>query len=127
MTGVLDRFPDLKLALIETSLGWMPYLAEQMDNIWLRHRWLSDETKLSRMPSEYLRSSIYANFDREYLGVNYREFIGVDKILFGTDFPHIGSFYPHSRFFLQLVMRGVPEKEQEMMLWSNAASLYGVN
>ena len=38
LTGVLERYPDLKLALIETSLGWMPYLAEQMDSIWLRHR-----------------------------------------------------------------------------------------
>ena len=126
MTGVLERYPGLKLALIETSLGWMPYLAEQMDSIWLRHRWLSDETKLNRLPSEYLQS-VHVNFDREYLGVDYRQFIGVDRILFGTDFPHIGSFYPHSRFYIQLVMRGVPEHEQEMMLWSNAASLYGVN
>ncbi len=126
MTGVLERYPDLKLALIETSLGWVPYLAEQMDQLWLRHRWLTDETKLSRLPSEYL-GDIHVNFDREYLGVDYREFIGVDKILFGTDYPHIGSFYPHSRFYIQLVMRGVPEAEQEMMLWSNAASLYGVN
>ena len=47
-------------------------------------------------------------------------------MLFGTDYPHIGSFYPHSRFFIELVMQGVPAAEQEKILWSNGARLYGV-
>lgn len=41
---------------------------------------------------------------REWLGVKYRDYIGTDNIMFGTDFPHIGSFYPHSRFHFDLVL-----------------------
>ena len=52
--------------------------------------------------------------------------LGVDNMLFGTDYPHIGSFYPHSRFFIELVMQGVPAAEQEKILWSNGARLYWV-
>ncbi len=125
-SGVMDRFPKLKVALIETSIGWLPYFAEQMDALWLQQRWLDPSPKLKQLPSEYIRS-IYASFDREWLGVKYREHVGVDNVLFGTDYPHIGNFYPHSRFFLELVMQGVAPEEQEKMLWSNAAALYDAN
>ena len=124
LSGVLERSPKLKVALIETSLGWLPYFAEQLDAIYLRQRWLDNAPKLKQLPSEYL-TSIYANFDREWLGVKYRSnHIGANHMFFGTDYPHIGNFYPHSRFYIELVMQGVPAEEQEQILWSNAANLY---
>ena len=58
-SGVLERHPNLKAAMIETSLGWLPFFAEQMDNVYLQHRWLRD-SKLKGLPSESLRR-IYAN------------------------------------------------------------------
>ncbi|MSQ24810.1 MAG: amidohydrolase [Dehalococcoidia bacterium] len=125
-SGVLERFPKLKLAMIETSIGWLPYLAERMDALYLQHRWTRDDLKLKRLPSDYLHM-IYANWDREWLGVDYRSFIGADTIMFGSDFPHIGSFYPHTRFYLDLLLRNIPLEEQEKLLWSNAARIYGIN
>ncbi len=124
MNGVLERFPKLKFALIETSVGWLPTFAERMDAIYLEQRWVGGST-LKELPSESAKR-MKISFDREWLGVKYRDFVGVDNIMFGTDFPHIGSFYPHSRFYLELVMQGVPAEEQEKMLWSNAANFYGV-
>jgi predicted TIM-barrel fold metal-dependent hydrolase len=53
--------------------------------------------------------------------------VGVDNITFGTDYPHIGSFWPHTRFYIDLLFDGVPEDEREKILWSNAATMYGVN
>ena len=125
-SGVLDRFPDLRLMLVETSIGWLPYIAERMDALWLQHRWTRNETKLKNLPSDYLKM-FWTSWDREWLGVDYRNAIGVDKITFGTDFPHIGSFYPHTRFYLELLFRDVPAEDQEKMLWSNAATALGIN
>ncbi len=126
-SGVMDRFPDLKLSLIETSIGWLPYFAEAMDAIYLKQRFAQGIT-LKRLPSEYV-SDFYASFDREWLGLKYRSQVGggVDKVTFATDYPHIGSFYPHTRFYLELLFQGMSEKDQEAILWSNAAKLYGVS
>jgi len=123
--GVLDRHPKMKLSFVETSLGWAPYLAEAMDKVYMDLRWQSG-IKLNRKPSEYF-NEIYRSFDREWFGVKYRDYVGVDKMTFGTDFPHIGSFYPHSRFYIELVMQGCTPEEMEKILWSNAARIYGVN
>lgn len=125
-SGVLERYPDLKVAFVEKSLGWLPYMAEAMDATWLRMRWLG-ESRLKNKPSESLYK-IYQSFDREWFGVKYRHaHVGAGKVMFGTDYPHIGTFYPHSRFYLELVLQGVPAAEQEQMLWSNGARLYGLN
>ncbi len=124
LTGILERFPNLKIALIETSVGWMPSFVERLDAHYQQHRWLSDHN-LSRLPSAYAKE-FFVSWDREWFGVKHRAFVGSDKLMFGTDFPHIGSFYPHSRFYLDLVLQGVSQTEQKQMLWDNPASLYGI-
>jgi len=123
-SGMMDRYPKLRLSLIETSLGWLPYLGEQMDAVYLNQRW-SGGVQLNRLPSEYLNET-YCSFDREWMGVKYRKEIGVDRITFGSDYPHIGSFYPHTRFYIELVMQGCTEQEMEKILWSNAARAYNM-
>ena len=125
MTGVLDRFPKLRLSLVETSLGWLPYLGERMDALYLTHRWLGETPALKYLPSEYL-GMFWASFDREWLGVKHRNTIGGDKVTFGTDFPHIGSFYPHSRFYLELLLHDASPEETQKILWGNAAKAYGL-
>ncbi|HUP73008.1 MAG TPA: amidohydrolase family protein [Acidimicrobiales bacterium] len=124
MTGVLERFPDLKIGLVETSAGWLPSFVEQLDALYLQHRWLGNNT-LRRLPSEYARQ-VKISVDRELQGIKYRDHIGVDNLMFGTDYPHIGSFWPHTRQYLDLLLDDVPEEDVDKILWSNAASLYGV-
>ncbi len=125
LTGVLERFPDLKIALIETSVGWFPWFVDQLDATYTQHRWLG-EHKLSKLPSEYL-ANVKMNIDREIQCIKHRHQIGVDNVMFGTDFPHVGSFWPHSRFYLDLLFDGIPEEETEKILWGNGAALYGID
>jgi predicted TIM-barrel fold metal-dependent hydrolase len=124
MTGILERFPALKIGLVETSAGWLPSFMEQLDEKFLQHRFVSN-VKLSRLPSEYARM-VKISVDRELQGVKYREQIGVDNLMFGTDYPHIGSFWPHTRQYLDLLLNDVPDDEVDKILWRNAAELYGV-
>ena len=66
----------------------------QLDAKFLHHRFVSN-VKLSRLPSEYTRM-VKISVDRELQGVKYRDQIGVDNLMFGTDYPPLGSFWPHT-------------------------------
>ena len=123
-TGVMERFPKLKIGLIETSAGWLPSYMDELDFIYTQNRWLGQQ-KLKRLPSEYVKQ-VKISIDREIQGVKYRHQIGVDNMMFGTDYPHVGVFWPHTRFYVDLLFQNVPEDETEKVLWSNAAALYGV-
>ena len=125
LSGVLERFPKLKVSLVETSTGWLPPFLDQLDAVYTQHRWLGEQ-KLSRLPSEYAKQ-VLIGVDREIQGIKHRHHVGVDNITFGSDYPHIGSFWPHTRFYIDLLFDGVPEDEREKILWSNAAKMYGVN
>jgi predicted TIM-barrel fold metal-dependent hydrolase len=126
LSGVLERHPRLKIALVETSAGWLPSYLEQLDALYVRNRPLMDPDKqLKRLPSEYL-STIKISIDREVDAIRHRDRIGVDKIMVGSDFPHIGNYWPHTRYYLDLLFRDVPQDEVQAMVWDNGASFYNV-
>lgn len=125
MNGVLERFPNLKISLVETSAGWLPGYLEQLDLVYQRERWTSGNDHLKMLPSEYAKK-VLISVDRELQGIKYRYQIGVDNLTFGSDYPHIGNFWPHTRFYVDMLFNGVPEEEKEKILWSNAAKFYGV-
>jgi predicted TIM-barrel fold metal-dependent hydrolase len=125
--GLFERFPSLKVALIETSAGWFPSFVERLDAAYAVHRdLLTEGRRLRQLPSEYL-SRIHLNFDRETEAVTLRDSIGVDKLMFGTDYPHIGSYWPYSRFFLHVLLKDLPSADVQAILWDNAARLYGID
>ncbi len=124
-TGVLERHPKIAVGLIETSAGWFPSFVEQLDATYARSRVVGGQ-RLSRRPSECLRR-VKVSIDREIQGIKHRDLIGVDKIMFGTDYPHVGTFWPHTPFFVDIAFHGVPEDETGKILWGNAATLYGAS
>jgi predicted TIM-barrel fold metal-dependent hydrolase len=124
--GLFEHFPDLKFALIETSCGWFPTFVERLDAAYVAHRDLvADPADVKQLPSEYL-SRLRMNFDRETEGFAWRDRIGVDRLMFGTDYPHIGSYWPHSRYYLHLLLRELPSDQVDAILWRNGADLYGI-
>jgi predicted TIM-barrel fold metal-dependent hydrolase len=125
LTGILERHPKLKIGLIETSAGWLPAFGERMDEAYLQHRFLGED-QLKKLPSEYLKQ-FKLNFDREWLGPKYRDVIGLDNLMYGTDYPHIGGFYPHSRFYIELLFHDAPKEDVEKILWGNAFEIFGKN
>ena len=90
--GVFERFPTLKILMIECGFGWMPSLGWRLDNNWKR---LRDEVPhLKRAPSEYLREHVYVSTQPieepakgEHL-LDAMEWIGWDRILYASDYPH---------------------------------------
>ncbi len=125
MTGVLERFPGLRIGMNETGAAWLPSFCERLDEAYIHHRWLGEQ-RLRLLPSEYIKRQVKASIDRELQGIKHRDAIGVDNLMFGTDYPHMGSFYPHSRRTIDLLFDSVPDDETHKILWENAAALYGV-
>ena len=123
-SGVLERFPELRFISVESGLGWVPYLLETADHQYeSQHLW---NEGMAIRPSEYFRRQCYVNFWYEASGIQQRDLIGVENILWEADFPHPTSTYPNSRKAIEESLVGVPAKEQALMLQGNAEKLFRV-
>ena len=121
-SGMLERFPRLNWVFAETGLGWVSSVLEACDYEWeKRHLWT--EGLLNR-PSDLFRRQIFVDFWFETVGIQLRQHIGVDNILWESDFPHITSTYPNSWSAVEHSLAGVPPADREKVLFRNAARLY---
>jgi predicted TIM-barrel fold metal-dependent hydrolase len=122
--GVFDRFPTLQVVFAEVDSGWVPYFKEQIDGNFLRLRPTSDFT-ITDLPSHYVDRHISTTFINDAFGVRSRHDIGVDRMLWSSDYPHISANWPNTQILLQATFSGVVPDEAERMLVGNAARLYG--
>ncbi|MEA2642812.1 MAG: hypothetical protein QOF51_4206 [Chloroflexota bacterium] len=121
-SGLADRFPRLKWVSAETGIGWVPYVLEGCDYEWeRRHLWT--EGLLTR-PSDVFRRQIYVNFFFEVANVPLRHWIGIDNIMWESDYPHTASNFPHSREYVERALHNVPADERTKMLFENAMRVY---
>jgi predicted TIM-barrel fold metal-dependent hydrolase len=124
-SGVLDRFPKLKWVCAETGVGWVNYVLEACDHEWeRRHLWTQG---FVTRPSELFRRQIFVDFWYEKAGIELRHLVGIENIMWESDFPHSTSTYPESRQFVERTLQGVPQNERDQMLYGNAMRLYGLN
>ena len=105
-SGVHDRFPDLTWVAVETGSGWIPYILEQLDDRWWRNRsWLP--VKLKHEPSFYFRRNWRSAFMIDHYAVQNRHVLGVDNLMWSTDYPHHGCDWPETR---RVGRRDVPRR-----------------
>ena len=133
MSGVFDRFPRLKLVFAEAGSSWVANSLQAMDNIQAKQEsgnigvmTIRNPFRLKYKPSEYWRtncwigSSFMTRADAED-----RVVVGVDKIMWGADFPHEEGTYPHTREALAHTYAGIDPNEVARMVGGNAALVYG--
>ena len=75
-------------------------------------------------PSDYMRSNVYHSFQEDGPGIRLRDIIGIDRIMWGNDYPHAESTFPESQRILTSILDGVPEDEQELIVGGNCKKLY---
>jgi predicted TIM-barrel fold metal-dependent hydrolase len=122
-TGVFDRFPDLQVVMVETGIGWLPHFLEMMDDKYWRNRSWAD-LPIRRPPSEYWRSNLSATFIVDRSGIDLRHRLGVNTIMWSTDYPHHGNDWPYSRKVIEDTMGHVPPEEREQIVAGNAVRLF---
>ncbi len=128
LSGVFDRFPKLRIYWAENNLGWIPYYYEQMDQEYQTNRHWAERLlglkPLSRLPSEYLSEHAYWGFFEDAIGVRLRHEIGISRVMWSTDFPHIVSRWPNSLKVMEAQMADVPEEEKYQMVAGNAIEFF---
>jgi predicted TIM-barrel fold metal-dependent hydrolase len=123
-SGVTERFPRLKCVFAEAGIGGLNYVLAACDHEWeCRHLWTEG---IATRPSETLRRQMYVNFWFETEGIKLRHHIGIDNIMWESDFPHVASFYPRSWESIERVVDGVPPEDRRKLLYENALRVYGV-
>ncbi len=124
-SGIFERFPRLRIVLVEANIGWIPTLLEQADDMFRRYRWYTGAVKEMRaMPSEVFHRNFWATFMIDTVGVELRHRMNLDHLMWSTDYPHTGSDWPNSRVTLERVFKGVPKAEVKKMLRDNCVALY---
>jgi predicted TIM-barrel fold metal-dependent hydrolase len=122
-SGVFDRVPDLELVFVEVDAGWVPYVAEQMDNR-SRRRSTDRKARLASRPSELIRRHFSFTFITDSYAIRNRHAIGVDRLMWSSDFPHSGADWPDSWRTIDAVMDDVPLDERQAILAGNAQRIY---
>jgi predicted TIM-barrel fold metal-dependent hydrolase len=128
MAGVFDRFPQLRIFWAENEIGWIPHFLEQLDDKYRRDRhWMArllDLGPLERLPSEYVREHCFWGFTKNPFGVRVRHEIGVNRVMWASDFPHGITDWPNSRHVIGEIFSGVPQDEKDLMLCGNAVEFF---
>ncbi|HXB37794.1 MAG TPA: amidohydrolase family protein, partial [Acidimicrobiales bacterium] len=98
-SGTLHRFPGLKFMYAEAQIGWIPYVLERADDVWTTHRgWSNSQRDCPEPPSTYYRrGNVTSCFFKDPVGVSLLDDVGVDNVVFETDYPHSDSTWPDSR------------------------------
>ena len=127
-SGVFERYPGLTIGAVEFELGWAAYFIQQMDRHYEEHRYVKEiRFQGDAMPSDFFHRNVFVTFQEDVAGIATREIVGVDNILWASDYPHTESTWPHSRRVLGELLAGVPDEEQQKMVHRNAARIFGFN
>jgi predicted TIM-barrel fold metal-dependent hydrolase len=123
--GVFDRHPNLRLYLAEIRGDWIPDTFRHLDAVYDRAR---GSVAAQRSPSEYWQSNCMTSLSFVHKAeVEMRHEIGVDRIVFGRDFPHAEGTWPNTADWLTDAFQDVPEDELRLMLGENAIRFFGLD
>jgi predicted TIM-barrel fold metal-dependent hydrolase len=123
--GVLDRFPKVKVAIVESGASWLDGLAERMDEVYHGHH-MFVQPKLSVPPSEIIKRQIVCSFQYDRGAIMSRSVTGTAGLMWGSDYPHHEGTFPHSREVRDRMFDGIDisEKEKAEILGLNGARLF---
>jgi predicted TIM-barrel fold metal-dependent hydrolase len=126
--GVFDRHPKLKVAVTENGVQWLPSLVRDMESFFDTHGGAPVRSYLELRPSEYVDRQVFlgASLMKRH-EAEMREEIGVGRIMWGADYPHLEGAAPVHRLVLRQVFGGMPEEDVRRMLGANAVDVFGFN
>ena len=125
MGGVFEKFPRLKVVFVEPGLTWVAWWLDVVDDMVKRQGYIYPA--ITELPSAYFHRNIYLTFIDESLGLNrVRDLLGVENIMWSTDFPHPVTSWPHSRKVVDEEFESIPADERELMLSGNAIRVWNL-
>ena len=125
--GVFERFPDLKVVFVEPGVGWVPWWLNLIDDMVVRQDYETPE--LTELPSHYFHQNVFITFIDESEALTFEPFryrIGVENIMWSSDYPHPISSFPNSRSVAAESVAALPEREGELITSGNAKRVWNL-
>lgn len=129
LSGVLERFPELRIAFAEAQAGWIPYLIDRLDRGWHRNDpYLFSEhvARTPRPPSAYLTEHVFVCVFDDPIAMAHLDVIGTDNICFETDYPHPDGSWPESRSVAERQTKNLPPDLRDKVLRHNGLRMLGL-
>ena len=125
LSGVFERHPKLQVGSIEQEVSWASHFLERLDYTYTqRPRHGAYRFKEDLLPSDYFHRNVFVSFQEDALGIRDRHYIGVDNLLWGSDYPHPECTFPRSQQILDEILADCTEAEKAKIVGGNTARIY---
>jgi len=121
--AVFERFPNIRVVFGESGIGWIPYVIDRMD---FEFKDQYQDLKLKMLPSEYWRRQCKATFQFDRVGTKLIEEMGVETLMWGSDYPHPDGVWPESKKYIEDQFSHLPADITYKMTCENAGKFYGL-
>jgi uncharacterized protein len=122
--GALERYASLRIVLGESGIGWIPYALDRMDYEYADK--FKGRIPLTMKPSDYWRRQCRATFQNDRIGVKLLDELGVENVMWGSDYPHADSVFPDSQEYIARQFGGLPDAVRCKVTCGNAGKFYGL-
>ncbi len=125
-SGVFERHPKVKAGLVESGIGFLPWLLETMDYAYKAHHfWV--RPVIPEPPSSYFRRNCFATFQEDHAGLaDVERFNLQDNVMWANDYPHHEGSWPHSAEAVERTMGDLSDESRAKILGLNAARVFNV-
>jgi predicted TIM-barrel fold metal-dependent hydrolase len=123
LSGLFAAYPTVRVALIETWVGWIPRLLESVDDVWRRNRKIV-EIPLRHPPSHYWYTNMAGTFLDDSSGILLRNQIGIRNMMWSSDYPHFCTHWPNSRAVAAASMASLGAGERQRILSQNCREFF---
>jgi predicted TIM-barrel fold metal-dependent hydrolase len=125
MGGVFERFPRLRAVFVEPGLAWVAWWLEIVDDMVQRQGY--EFPAITELPSTYFHRNVHLTFIDEHVGLQrVRDMLGVENLMWSTDFPHPVTSWPNSRRIVEEQFASIPDDERELIVCGNAARVWNL-
>jgi uncharacterized protein len=121
--NIFERFPKVRMAFGESGCGWIPYALDRMDFEW-EDRFT--DLGLKMKPSEYWKKHCKATFQYDKIGAKLVDDMGVESLMWGSDYPHGDGVWPESAKYIDEQFAHLPKDYVHKITCENAAKFYGL-
>lgn len=119
-SGVLERYPELKILVAETGVGWIPFWLQEFDYYTAR----GSRSPLPRPPSEYFHRQVYSTFISDEVGAYLLNDYGKDNFLWSNDYPHPACIWPDSIELIEEDLGHLTSEDRGKVTWGNVARIF---
>ena len=122
---VMQRYPELRFISVEGQIGWISFFLYYADHLWEKHRYWT-KSELTEPPSFYFQRQVWATFMEDPVGLRERHHIGIDRIMWASDYPHSETTWPNSKSLTDEWFGPYGDDDKTKILWKNCAELFGL-